>query len=583
MQPWARAAHLTPVLRRAAIGAVVLLTACAAPQSAPVSGVGQPAAAPVETKVLRMADRTAPMDLADKTPAGGMSERTKRLFNAFLVLTDDQGTPHPYLAETLPQLDAPSWAVSSDGRMQTTYRLRPNLTWHDGQPLTADDFVFAYQVYTTKAITMFSQQPQDQMESVTAPDPQTLVIAWKSLYPRAGLLAQSTFGPLPRHILAEPFAAVQQDAANADAFANLRYWGEAYVGAGPYKLVHWERGISIEGEAFDGHALGKPKITRILRRYFADENAVLANVLAGEIDFADVTTLRFNHGQTLQEQWVAQDKGRLLFLPTAPLAPAIQFRPELQKSPPLLDVRVRRALSYGIDRDAVSETMYPGQPSMRAETLISKLEPYYDQIDQAITKYPHDPRRTEQLMTEAGLAKDRDGFYADAQGSRFQPYFQVLTNVDSQRMQLVVADGWKQLGIDVQPDVLPQALVADADARARSNVGMATAGSGLGTEPTQVMTYASNRCIPRTALMGRCGSGYANVGYDSLLDRYDTTLDRTQQIGLVVQMMKILSEDVPTLPVYYNIYVIALAAGIQGPTVGTASTIYWNLETWEYR
>jgi peptide/nickel transport system substrate-binding protein len=583
MQHRARAAYLAPLSRLIAVAAAVLVTACAGPPPSPASGDAQPATAPVVAKVLRMADRTAPMDLADKTPAGGMSDRTKRLFNAYLVLIDDQGAPHPYLAETLPQLGTPSWTVSPDGRMATTYRLRPGLTWHDGQPLTADDFVFAWQVYTTKAITMFSQQPQDQVESVTAPDPQTLAITWKALYPRAGLLAQSTFGPLPRHLLAEPFAAVQQDAANAEAFANLRYWGEAYVGAGPYKLVHWERGISIEGEAFDGHALGKPKITRILRRYFADENAVLANVLAGEIDFADVTTLRFNHGQTLQEQWVALNKGQLLFLPTAPLAPAIQLRPEVQKSPPLLDVRVRRALSYGIDRDAVSDTIYPGQPSMRAETLISKLEPYYDQVDQAITKYPYDPRRTEQLMTEAGLTKDRDGFYADAQGTRFQPYFQVLTNVDSQRMQLVVADGWKQLGIDVQPDVLPQALVADTDARARSNVGMATAGSGLGTEPMQVMTYASNRCTPRTALLGRCGAGYVNADYDSLLDRYDTTLDRTQQVGLVVQMMKILSEDVPTLPVYYNIYVIALAAGIQGPTVGTASTIYWNLETWEYR
>src|SRR5437016_4082880 len=131
--------------------ALLLLTACAGPAS-PSGGAGPVGqAVPVEsTKVLRWADRTAPMDLADKTPAGGMSERTKRLFNAFLVVTDDQGAPHPYLAESAPQLNTNSWIVSPDGHMETTYKLRPNLTWHDGQPLTANDFVFAYRADTNK-------------------------------------------------------------------------------------------------------------------------------------------------------------------------------------------------------------------------------------------------------------------------------------------------------------------------------------------------------------------------------------------------------------------------------------------------
>ena len=67
----------------------------------------------------------------------------KRLFNASLSLMDSKGTIRPYLAEALPQLNTDTWKVLPDGRMETTYRLRSNLTWHDGQPLAADDFVFA--------------------------------------------------------------------------------------------------------------------------------------------------------------------------------------------------------------------------------------------------------------------------------------------------------------------------------------------------------------------------------------------------------------------------------------------------------
>lgn len=567
-------------MMRAALPLLValLLTACAGPAASPSADSSQPKSVPSESRTLRMADRTAPADLAGKTPASGMSDRTKRLFNAFLVLTDDQGAPHPYLAEAIPQLNTDSWRVFPEGRMETVYRLRPNLQWHDGQPLTAEDFAFAFRAYTKPDITLFrSTSPQDQMEEVLAPDARTVLIKWKSAYPRAGVLSQGVFDPLPRHLLEESLD------LEAEAFANLRFWTDEYVGAGPYKLVRWERGISIEGVAFEAHALGKPKINRIIRRFFADENTVLANVLAGEIDFADITTLRFNHGQTLQQEWVSAGRGRLLYLPSAPLAPSVQFRPEFQRSPPLLDPRVRRALVHAMDKDLVSEAQYPGVPSTKAETLISKLEPYYEQVDRAIAKYPFDARRTEQLMNDAGLIKDREGFYADAVGVRFQPYFQVLTNVDSQRMQLVVSDTWKQLGIDVQPDVLPQALVADQDARARSNVGMATSGSSLGTESGQVSGFHSTRCNLRTALSGKCGNGWASPEYDRLLEAYDTTLDRSQQIGQVVAVMKLLSEELPSLPVYYNIYVIGLASGVQGPTVGTASTHYWNLQDWEYR
>jgi peptide/nickel transport system substrate-binding protein len=461
--------------------------------------------------------------------------------------------------------------------METTYRLRPNLQWHDGQPLTAEDFVFAYRAYTKPDIAIWSStSPQDKMEEVLAPDPRTVVIKWRSAYPRAGSLSQGDFDPLPRHLLESSLD------LDPDTFANLRFWTTDYVGAGPYKLVSWDPGVSIEGVAFDAHALGKPKITRVIRRFFADENAVLANVLSGDIDFADITTLRFNHGQTLQQEWVAAGRGRLLFLPTAPLAPTIQFRPDFQKSPPLLDARVRRALVHAMDKDGVSEALYPGVPSTRAETLISKLEAYYDQVDKAIAHYPYDARRAEQLMNEAGLTKDRDGLFADSAGTRFQPYFQVLTNVDSQRMQLVVSDSWKRAGIDVQPDVLPQALTRDPDTRARSNVGMATAGSSLGVESSMVATLHSGRCNLRSALGGKCGSGWVNPEYDRLVDAYDTTLNRTEQVQRVVDIMKIHSEELPSLPVYYNIYVLGVATGLDGPTVGTAGTHYWNLQDWTF-
>src|SRR5207237_4166441 len=112
-----------------------------------------------------------------------------RPFNAMLDYVDEREEAQPYLAEAIPQLNTDSWRVLADGRMETTYRLKPNLTWHDGRPLTADDFVFALRVYANKDINLFALRPQDQIEDVRAPDPQTVLITWRSPYPGAGVLA----------------------------------------------------------------------------------------------------------------------------------------------------------------------------------------------------------------------------------------------------------------------------------------------------------------------------------------------------------------------------------------------------------
>src|SRR5581483_8882148 len=114
-------------------------------------------------------------------------------FNATLGIKDAHGGALPYLAATLPTLDTPTWQVTPDGQLVTSYALRPNLTWHDGAPLTADDFAFAWQVYTSPQVGIANVAPQNIMAAVDAPDPLTVVIHWKRPYPNAAVLDQADF------------------------------------------------------------------------------------------------------------------------------------------------------------------------------------------------------------------------------------------------------------------------------------------------------------------------------------------------------------------------------------------------------
>ncbi|HZT06853.1 MAG TPA: ABC transporter substrate-binding protein [Chloroflexota bacterium] len=524
-------------------------------------------------------------DLAAKIPGSSSPVVTKRLFNADLALIDGQGRPRPDLAADLPRLNTDAWRLYPDGRMETTYRLRPSLTWHDGQPLTANDFVFAARVYQNPSFGIFTPQPQDRIGQVLAPDPQTLVIQWNAAYPGAGALIFGDLDPLPRHILEGPLAAVEDGSAAPDTFVNLPFWTTDYVGAGPYRLERWTPGAQFDAAAFDGYALGRPKIDRIVVRIIGDENAVLSAVLAGNADFTADFTLRFEHGQVLKREWEALGKGKVMFKPSSAVVQMVQLRPEFAAHPGQLDARVRRAMAATIDRDALNAGLFEGQ-GFTGDTLVPPTVSYFADVDRAITKYPYDVRRAEQYMAEAGYTKDQDGFYATRTGDRFHTDVRVTAGPEFERGQAILIDTWRRAGFDVSGSVLAAAEARDREAR-QTFPGMASRGGGfeerslIGAE----IGSAANRWT------GDNRGGWSSAEYDRVYDSFSGTLDRDERERLGIQMLKLISDDVPVYPMYIGLQVNAQVAGLSGPDPGTsgfgalspATLPYWNIGEWELR
>ena len=139
-----------------------------------------------------------------------------------------------------------------------------------------------------------------------------MLIRWSSLYPDAGAILDQDFEPLPRHIIEGPLETFEKDVSTGKPSSPTGTSDDRYVGAGPFRLTHWEPGSYIEGEAFAGHALGRPKIDHIQLRIIGDENTVLSNLLAQNVHFAARLTLRFEHGLVLRQNWGAgSDKGTI--------------------------------------------------------------------------------------------------------------------------------------------------------------------------------------------------------------------------------------------------------------------------------
>src|SRR4029453_9382746 len=137
-----------------AVLALVLLTGCA-PGGQPRSSSGvDPARVERQSRTLTMGVRYEPAALASKPlrESGSGVSSTTRLFNAELDMEDGKAAVRPYPAEAVPSVNSESWRVLPDGRMETSYRLKPNVTWHDGTALSAEDFAFAYRVFTAPTL-----------------------------------------------------------------------------------------------------------------------------------------------------------------------------------------------------------------------------------------------------------------------------------------------------------------------------------------------------------------------------------------------------------------------------------------------
>jgi peptide/nickel transport system substrate-binding protein len=561
--------------RSVVLAAIATFTlACSAPAAPRTEG--QPGApAPQQQRTLTAAVRVEPTTTAVKSVRGsGVAlYLTGRMFNADIGILDDEGAPRPYLVEALPQLNSDSWQVFADGRMQTTYRLKPNLVWHDGTALSADDFVFAWKVYSWTELGP-TETPISLMEDVAAPDPRTVVVKWKQPYADAASLTDRSreFPALPRHILEAAFNARQ-----ADPFVSHNYWTLDYVGLGPYRLVRWEPGAFLEGAAFDQHILGRPKIDRVKVLFQPDSNTVLANLLAGEVQLSADTSLRVSQVPVVLRQW-GEGGGTAVLHPNQYRAVIAQLRPDYANPKSLMDPRVRKALAHSIDKDPINQAAYDGQ-SIFADSWMPATSAVGRVVDASITKYPFDIRRSEELMGQAGFRKGADGTYAGADG-RFSTEIKTNAASDNELEMSSLAAGWRQAGFDVKDGVLPAALAQDNEARATFS-GLFSFNTGLGEAAaigytTQRMATAANRW------QGGNRAGFSNPDYDRLVETFSTSLDRTERTRLLAEMGKTFTENVAAISLFFRTQPWVFPSSLKGPRlVPSEANVAWNIQEWE--
>jgi peptide/nickel transport system substrate-binding protein len=553
---------------------VLLSLACTSPPP-PTSetGVRQAAgeAPAAEPRTLVMAVRSEANSAAARLfGAASFNATPSSLFNAGLANKDQRDVASAYLSEALPQLNTDSWRVTPDGRMETRYTLKPNLTWHDGTALTADDFAFAWQVYATPQLGSAGSAPINQMDGVVAPDPRTVVVQWRRTYPGAGALEDRDFQALPRHLLDQPFQQL-----SPDLFASLPFWTTEYIGLGPYRLERTEPGASLEARAFAGYVFGRPRIDRIRVVFISDANTVLANLLAGTVHISLANSLPFQQGTILKREWASRGGGVILASPSSS-TPIRRTEHQLHPgrvapgSRAILDVRVRQALAHAVDKDALNEAIFEGQGVM-ADTVVPFNLATFPLVERAIQKYPYDVRASEQLMADAGFVRGADGFFTSPSQGRFSGEIRVIASPQNESSMAIMAAGWRDAGFDLQQAVLSAAQARDQEVRTSfpslSTIDGGTL-EGLGTAgiPT-----------PENHWTGSNRGSWSYPPFDRVVEAWSSSLDESDRTRTLVEMATIYSRELPSTPVWYVLVLTAHTSALRGPTYEAEGIHAWEL------
>jgi peptide/nickel transport system substrate-binding protein len=555
--------RLTYIIATLAFG----LTACASP-AAPGSTPGQAAAPPAPKKVVA-AVMSSPPFLSTKLQTALIEglDNVQELLTVGLSTTDQHSGLRPRLAEAVPSIENGLWKLLPDGKMETTWKIRPDAVWHDGTPFTSADVAFSATVDMDRELAFTRDIVYGFVEKVEAPDPSTVTVTWKQPY----IKADSLFGGFiaPAHILEKTY---REEKTKLPA---LTYWTEEFVGTGPYRLKEFVGGSHAVLQAFDRYPQGRPKIDELTVKFIPDGNTLFANILAGEVDLTIGKALTLEQAQEVMQRW---NTGKMEVTP----ANAISIYPQLLNPQPAVvgDLRFRRALMYAVDRQEMADTILGGVTSV-VHSYLSPGEPQeYQAAANRVVRYEYDPRKAVQMIEEIGYTRRPDGGFVDTTGQRLTVEMRTTVNDIQEKAMYAAADYWQRSGVAVEPLVIPRALAQDREYRATYPAFEEVRNPNNFDSLARV--HGSQAPRPENNFTGNNRTRYMNPEFDSLIDRFHVTIPMAERVRLVGDIVNHMTDRVLVLGLFYDAEPIVMSKRLTNVTaVPVSSKHTWNANEWD--
>ena len=416
------------------IVATILISACTTAQTATVVATQAPAATiaptavPAEKKVVTLI-WTQEFDTLN--PLYTNMWFVSVLFPVYACQAwwyDEANKPLPNLVTEIPSAD--NGGISADGRT-ITLKLRDDIVWSDGTPITSADFKFTYDMEMADGNAVSSRSPYDLIETFETSDERTVAVTFKEPYaPWLSSLFSGSAGIsiIPAHILKPVF--------DAEGTIDTAEWNKKpTVGCGPFVFDEWQSGSFARFVANENFWLGRPKLDELFFRFVPDDASMIAALIAGDGDvgtffaYSDLPQLK-EAGITIMNSFSGYNEGWY-----------INMHAE-KGNPALKDVRVRQALAYAFNRAKLVQDLLLGGTEVAATDW--DRSPW---VDPTITPYPYDLDKAKALLTEAGWVDTNGDGTVDKDGVELILKYGTTNRQVRQDTQAVVQQDLLKAGI----------------------------------------------------------------------------------------------------------------------------------------
>lgn len=450
--------------------------------------------------------------LVSDTASGAIADL---LFNPVVTVDPDTTSPIGELAD--------GWEISDDGLVYT-FTLRDGVTFHDGEPLTADDVKFTYDLFMNEATgSPRTAEMTERIKSVEVVDKRT--VRYTLNFPVAPFLVdQMTFGIVPQHVL--------QDVDPAQLAQDPFSTGQKgrTIGTGPFMFEEWVKDDHITLVKNPSYWKGEPNLDQYIWKVVPDATVVAQQLKTGEIDYGGIEPSQL-------EDMLAQPNVNIHLYDTFVFTfYAYQLDPE--KSTIFQEKEVRQALLYALDRQAMIDAIRFGIGKVAVGTMPTLSWAYAP--DQIKLKYEYDPEKAKQLLDQAGWTPGPDGI-RQKNGQRLA--FTVYTNAGNKIREQYVAvfqEQWKQIGVECTPQTEEWNAFLDRITGTK-DFEMFLVGFQWGVDPDQSTMW---KCSAYEG--GFNMNKYCNPEVDRLLDEALKITDQEKRKELYIEMQNILVEDLPS-------------------------------------
>jgi peptide/nickel transport system substrate-binding protein len=455
--------------------------------------------------------------------------------------------------------------VPNSGTDQSTYvfKLKPNIRWSDGTPLTSDDVLFTYNIIFAPEYAVVSSPRRgdftQHVASISAPDPGTFVI--KTRKPYAPLLAShGLYGILPKHVLGNlPPAAIN----NAD------YNSAPTVTSGAFKFVRWDKGSQVVFARNPTYYAGAARLDSFVFKVVGDTVAVANRLKTREIDVGQIDSSQLRDIRAMKGITVKGFNSPSIAFYGYQLDPA---RPAGQV---FQDPVVRQALLYAVDRKGIVKSVQFGHGR-----VANSVEPPTSWAWNPNTKptYVYNPDKANKMLEQAGWVKGADGIRA--KGGRRMSF--TMTGTAGSRVAMgiaqVIQQNWKTIGVEMTPRPVQFAQMIQILTQTH-DFDLVQLAFTFGSDPDQSQFFSSSGTGPG----GFNGFPFKNAEADRLQAQAAAVIDHATRKKLYFQYQDLMAQEIPVPVLFFPRFNWGLNNRVQGYGPGPFNqhgTRPWMKDVW---